>query len=683
MKTGLRSYALSWIASFVLLVKLAKPEWIILKDSITMSISFVDVLEREWVEVDEQETIFQTVQHKKGKRKAAADREIFTLGIPLENPIGDSEFEDRKSIFGFNLTLMKDEDDLKGKAVDPGSLVFRTPGKQAGQWPQRVIKGEEKTINGEWARHLTEREFEQVQEIYHQYIEQDHEQDLAEDHAGSSSTERRVNMWKMALAYHARADFGNAERVFRRVLENTRGNQLDELVTLFRLASVVFFQKRFQEAENLYHELIVRTSMFLGEESKSNRQRGVKFGEEMTEDARIDQLLEQVECAKRYLDGIEILQRMPDRTWEMALQIAFGVNPYQVLDQDGFEDFEIEFGVGPTTSMQDFEARTDSYMKQGKLNEAEQYLQYMMNLYMRVLGSEHADTRAIMHKLATVYEDKRSFYKAECLYKRLVRLSTRACESINPEALVYETHLTKVIFLQRKEEERDIQVDSLIEKVRRLDQAVDCIRAAGKVKTSGSNKVIDILEPFLNRVKVTEDGQPVKPGGSDPNSTEPKRASDQHGANQDALVRLEDELEAERSASSDNAENFANRFRDLSLKYITLYQQTGELGALDGAIRNAENAMNDSSDSEPIAHLGTWLRYKFDRTGVEEHISEASIWAEQAVLGADGHEEGLDKLKSNQAVNTLLHFQATGDIERVKEAIVILEDIVKTNTPSV
>jgi hypothetical protein len=132
--------------------------------------------------------------------------------------------------------------------------------------------------------------------------------------------------------------------------------------------------------------------------------------------------------------------------------------------------------------------------------------------------------------------------------------------------------------------------------------------------------------------------------------------------------------------SDDNGTaNLAKRSRDLSLKYIAIYRETGQLAALNGAVRNARNAVEDSSespDSESLAHLGTWLRYKFDRTGLEEHISEGSIWSEQAVLcAAEKEEEGPEALIINHVVNTLLHFQATGDTDRVKEAMVSLKDL--------
>jgi hypothetical protein len=109
----------------------------------------------------------------------------------------------------------------------------------------------------------------------------------------------------------------------------------------------------------------------------------------------------------------------------------------QAEDEEGFKDLEIGFGEFAIT-VDSINAQASVYIRQGRWKKAVQYLLFMLDMHEKVLGSEHADTLAIMSKLASLYETYKQWREAKGQYARLAELKRKTLGERDPETLVVE-----------------------------------------------------------------------------------------------------------------------------------------------------------------------------------------------------------------------------------------------------
>jgi hypothetical protein len=81
----------------------------------------------------------------------------------------------------------------------------------------------------------------------------------------------------------------------------------------------------------------------------------------------------------------------------------------------------------------------------------------MLDMHERLLGSEHADSLAIMSELASMYEANKQWSMAEEQYARLAELKRKSLGDRDPETLVVETMHARVIAKQGHKRAEDSQ----------------------------------------------------------------------------------------------------------------------------------------------------------------------------------------------------------------------------------
>jgi tetratricopeptide (TPR) repeat protein len=528
-------------------------------------------------------------------------------------------------------------------------------------------------------------------------------------------------MKELAQSYGARGDYKRAEKVFREILElATEAFGADYPYTLnrlFDLGLALFGQGRIDEGKEKYDHFIEAGKRVLLAESASTSTI-LADPESNRED---DQLTLLKSCIGSAEDLLRSIPQIPPEArlegpnhWLRWVDKKTEAHLIQVEDEDGFKDLEIGFG-GFVATVAGIQAQASEYVQQGRWRKAEQYLLFMLETHEKILGSEHADVLAIRSELAALYETYKQWREAEVQYARLAELKRKSLGERNPEILIMEIMQARMMGKQGFQRLRDIKrvkreierkTQPVLESFTRLlnmeEVRVTKIDSrsnqASGVTLDAHSELASILgnwADYQRAVAATDTNEPPL------NVNRPVQVTPQHdsgGAAEDlsetkSLEDLEEALQADRAAEPGRPD-LAGRFSDLSLKYLSAYQQAEESGenlqALDGAIRNAILAIEVApADAPPdlasMTNLGEWYTLKFERTQDIEDLGHARIWAEQAVecteqeMDSTGeNDQELEKRQDNLGVILSL-YPDTGDTTSLENAVEFSKQAAETS----
>jgi tetratricopeptide (TPR) repeat protein len=579
----------------------------------------------------------------------------------------------------------------KGKAVDlepstEWSNTNATPALEESGNPRNTTRGEDfawaetdqerqDTVNVGWKPLISETEMK-----IEEFNLQEELKRWRREH-GDHELTTLERMRYLATRYVDRGAFKEAEDISRETYklakETFHPDDPYTLNRLFELGFAVMLQGRIEDAIKIWDPFIETGKRVLLAASYST---STIMGN--AESKSSDKLLERLKSYIGHAEGLlRSISKIPPEHWsegaERFLDRDTKADLIRVEDEDGFKDVEMGFGEYAETAAE-IGAQAAVYAQQGQRKKAVQYLLFMLDMHEKVIGSEHEGTLAIMSKLAALYEKYMQWKEAEGLYARLAKLKRKTLGDRDPETLVAEIMHGRMIanqgFGRLEEMERigsevDGKLRPLLRSVTRLitmEEVLGNAKGSRLKQTSGLKPefyselvrtlgnwadhqrtavATDTNEPSLN---VYQPGQVMPPhhSGGVENPSETKSL--------EALVALEEVLRAERAAERGRP-HLVVRFSDLSLEYESLYRRSGRIEALDGAIRNAEQAISILPTEAPPAlasmtNLGDWYRLKFEQTGDEEDLNKAYVWAEQAVECTAENDQELERRQDNLGV---------------------------------
>lgn len=571
-----------------------------------------------------------------------------------------------------------------------------------------------------WSKVLNDRQWEMLERSCLRDIEKCKREDGEE---GMSVLE---SMRELASVYNNRRRFEEAEKLYGTILEvaeRTVGTEsLFTVDILDELALNLELQGRVTDAEKAYLRLIKAGKRILQADSARNS------SSEGLDDEEIEDLKATIEKAE---DAIENIQTLPPdfplkeitekySLMDGLLETHFPLHPTQVKDDEGFQDIETGFGGSPRT-VADVLKQASSYIEQREVKKAEQYLHFMMEMHQRVLGSEHADTLAIMETLGSVYEAQGMWVEAEGLYTRLVEAKRKVLGEKDPRTLEIEFKLAGLVLGQgRSGDSWRLSLEfthKALEAKKSWDDFLKKLPAAFSRIGDTSN---DEGEPYSEVARMFDDWTVGLSGAGfhdlgerlrnvlldiqeDPQSERQQAgtadSSDDYGPHNSVCQWRTEQFHDEECSRyfdcpshiverilSDNEEEEAQddvekadpepvKQRSSSgVDTSSEHRQNGATEGLETAIRIAEQAIQVAagegrSDVASMTNLGRWLRRRFEQTGDEEDLGQALEWAERAVQRTPEDDQELAKRFSNLSMVYLSLYECKGWVSSLEDAV--------------
>jgi len=225
---------------------------------------------------------------------------------------------------------------------------------------------------------------------------------------GGSSDHLRVHK-RTGVYVRATGTFKEAENLFREILELAKATfEVEDPFTLnglFDLALAIIAQGRVQDARELWKPFTETGKRILVESASASTILGnpALSGE----DEILTRPKSGIETAESLLRSIRKIppenQSEGVNHWLRLSNQETRAHLVQAEDEGGFKDLEMGFGEFAIT-VDSINAQASVYIRQGRWKKAVQYLLFMLDMHEKVLGSEHADTLAIISKLASLYE---------------------------------------------------------------------------------------------------------------------------------------------------------------------------------------------------------------------------------------------------------------------------------------
>lgn len=354
-----------------------------------------------------------------------------------------------------------------------------------------------------------------------------------------------------------------------------------------------------------------------------------------------------------------------------------------------FRDVEIGYGEYPF-SMEHVGNLISSYKRKGQWKKAERFLIHILSTHERVLGTEHPDTLTLMSNLATLYEEKELWEAAEKVYGKIFMLRRKVQGIADPDTVACEIKLALMTAMQGREVDKaKLRIAQAMNMMKTATEkwsntfeaakeALETIEAPKKTRQVHS-ELSSILGAWLTQgeqtkelnepVQTQERVEPTAPEGGDP-AEGPSNAG--------AVEQLEEPTQEPEEGTKgiiETPSDPSTELNTLSLEQMRLYQQTGQLGSLEEAIRIAERAAEVASAEEhPVlaacmTNLGIWYRMKFERTRDEDDLQMSRIWADSAMEATPKDDPEWPRRQSNISITLLTLYQQTGELELLETSV--------------
>jgi tetratricopeptide (TPR) repeat protein len=275
---------------------------------------------------------------------------------------------------------------------------------------------------------------------------------LIEDRLGPEHGGTGAALTKLAKLYSAQGRYGEAEPLFKRVLEICEkflgAEHPYTASALNNLVEVYSAQGRYGEAEPLYEKVLEISEKALGEEHPNtnaalNNLAVLYFGQGRYSEAE--------PLFKRTLGFDEEVFGPEHANTATALNhladVYHGQGRYGEAEPLYKRALEIRKGVlgaehpDTGTTLQNIAAL---YHAQGRYEEAEPLYEKALEIIDKILGAEHPYTAANLNNIASLYRDQERYGEAEPLYEKVLKISEKALGEEHPNTAAGLTNLAEL-----------------------------------------------------------------------------------------------------------------------------------------------------------------------------------------------------------------------------------------------